>query len=270
MGGCSVLGCKNRFERGGKHFFRFPKEKRQFWIKFVKRDENWLPKDSSVICEVHFSESCFVAQKKRMYLSKNAIPTIYYEDTAEGIVKTEIQTTEDFELYSQQIEEVKVVASTSKIDKTFIEERLNEIKTKLCRFCAESGNATIDIKSFESFNIDIDKFFRILELSMEHSSHLSETICEECFNHVVLIDIFRTKCKAAEKKLLSELESLDYEIKVYSNVETLAVTEVSAVGENLENQFSDVIDINDAVETEEYLDDIEMNEPEILEEVQEV
>lgn len=54
MTGCSVIGCKNRSERGFlmKKFPSDPK-RRAVWIALVKGNrENWEPKQSSCVCEV--------------------------------------------------------------------------------------------------------------------------------------------------------------------------------------------------------------------------
>lgn len=95
MGVCSVIGCQSRSlptASGGKHFFRFPKENlknnkiRENWIKFTKR-LNFMPKDSSAICEDHFAQESFTMKKKgRLYLVKDSVPTIYVKDLKNKIV----------------------------------------------------------------------------------------------------------------------------------------------------------------------------------------
>lgn len=88
MGVCSVIGCPSRsFHNSGegKHFFHFPKENlknnkiRENWIRFSKR-KDFSPKDSSVICEDHFTAESFITKKKgRLYLVKDSVPTIYVD-----------------------------------------------------------------------------------------------------------------------------------------------------------------------------------------------
>lgn len=83
MGVCSVSDCESRSHLPigkGKHLFRFPRENnkvRENWIKFVRKN-NFSPKESSAICENHFTTDCFVTKKKgRLYLARDSVPTIY-------------------------------------------------------------------------------------------------------------------------------------------------------------------------------------------------
>jgi THAP domain len=50
MGGCSVVGCKNRFARGKLHFYRFPKDaRRDVWVQFTRKGNGFQPKGKIVI-----------------------------------------------------------------------------------------------------------------------------------------------------------------------------------------------------------------------------
>lgn len=88
MGGCSVAFCRNRFVRGEKHFFRFPKEpwRRKLWIKFTQL-KNYEPKGSSTICEDHFEAETFQMKKDRATLNKEAVPTIVYKDSVKYLIR---------------------------------------------------------------------------------------------------------------------------------------------------------------------------------------
>lgn len=82
MGGCSVAFCHNRFVRGTKHFFRFPKDwRRAIWIKFTLRKNNFIAKSSSTICEDHFMPELLQKKKDRVSLNKEAVPTIFIRDS---------------------------------------------------------------------------------------------------------------------------------------------------------------------------------------------
>jgi hypothetical protein len=100
MGVCSVIGCKTRSSQPsseGKHLFRFPKENvknnkiRQNWIKFTKRGLEFIPKDSSFICEDHFTAENFVVKKKgRLYLAQDSVPTIYVKESRNNIESVQV------------------------------------------------------------------------------------------------------------------------------------------------------------------------------------
>ena len=55
---CCIPGCKSNFDGREKvSLFRFPKDdlRRNQWLKSIDR-KNFLPSDSSVVCERHFSQ----------------------------------------------------------------------------------------------------------------------------------------------------------------------------------------------------------------------
>lgn len=103
MGVCSVIGCKSRSlhpTSDGKHFFRFPKENlknnkiRELWINFCVKFSNYSnfqPKESSTICENHFTSESFVVKKKgRLYLVKDSVPKIYLKESTNKVEKIEV------------------------------------------------------------------------------------------------------------------------------------------------------------------------------------
>ncbi|KAH1000601.1 hypothetical protein HUJ04_012908 [Dendroctonus ponderosae] len=79
MAGCSAIGCTNSSEKGFL-MRRFPKDlqrRRQWGIKMKRA--NWVPTDSSKICEIHFEAAMW--EKTRVdgsrKLKRNAVPTIF-------------------------------------------------------------------------------------------------------------------------------------------------------------------------------------------------
>eukprot|EP00096_Caligus_rogercresseyi_P012531 TRINITY_DN5285_c0_g1_i2.p1 TRINITY_DN5285_c0_g1~~TRINITY_DN5285_c0_g1_i2.p1 ORF type:complete len:295 (+),score=-32.37 TRINITY_DN5285_c0_g1_i2:189-1073(+) len=93
MGGCSVVGCKNRTERkhqitqGQLHFYRFPSpkspkevERRNKWIKNLEYPLHWKPSIHSLVCETHFESKMFltrvITKKKRLKI--NAVPVVKF------------------------------------------------------------------------------------------------------------------------------------------------------------------------------------------------
>ena len=80
VGTCVVFRCSNRQEKGGDiSFFHFPHkdpDRLRQWVQAVHRD-NWYPKYHSLICSVHFKETCFVVRpgKRGRLLKPDAVPT---------------------------------------------------------------------------------------------------------------------------------------------------------------------------------------------------
>ena len=80
VGTCVVYGCTNRQEKGGNiSFFHFPHKNPPVlkqWANAVNR-LHWFPKDHSLICSVHFKESCFIVRpgKRGRLLKDGAVPT---------------------------------------------------------------------------------------------------------------------------------------------------------------------------------------------------
>ena len=66
---------------GNISFHRFPHNKPdllQKWVQAVRR-QNWYPNKNSLICSVHFTESCFTVTpgKQCRQLHKNAIASVF-------------------------------------------------------------------------------------------------------------------------------------------------------------------------------------------------
>ncbi|XP_037528690.1 peroxynitrite isomerase THAP4 [Rhipicephalus sanguineus] len=79
MTGCCVPRCTSSHARG-QRMFRFPRncQRRKKWEAQVKRD-CWHPTDSTKICELHFEDSQFEANRQdgRRLLKCTAIPTLF-------------------------------------------------------------------------------------------------------------------------------------------------------------------------------------------------
>ena len=80
VGTCVVYSCTNRQEKGGNiSFFHFPHKNPPVlkqWANAVN-GLHWFPKDHSLICSVHFKESCFIVRpgKRGRLLKDGAVPT---------------------------------------------------------------------------------------------------------------------------------------------------------------------------------------------------
>lgn len=216
MGGCSVEECKNRFEKGKKHFFRFPRDfKRDIWARFTRKGKDFVPKESNVICEDHFEEKFVIKRKKRLMLDKKAVPTIYWRKVGIGETRERVTVPYDGLTYTGEEaikldEPVELIMIEAVQAKT--KNRLNDMKT-FCRFCGgEFCLITIHLKNFESYHINIDEFMRFMSLNPDYNEKLSRVVCEECFNQVVNIDLFRVKCQNAEQKLILEFNNLNIDL----------------------------------------------------------
>lgn len=211
---CCVLGCKNNNHKATtKHFFRFPKndeKRRKLWKKFARKSI----KATAVICEDHF-ETRFMIQKDKFKLTSDAIPTIFSKTTEEGLemrVKIEFDG-EDY--YGDEAEEMmKEIAKAEDqeivaLETAFINEqvKLDELR-RSCRFCAEIKDELIDISSFATYSINLNDFLQSLRLQIRASDFLPNSVCEECFNQVVVINTFTIKCKTADQWLWNEVEKL--------------------------------------------------------------
>lgn len=221
MGGfCKVLGCKNHERRSGLHFFKFPKNiKRKIWIQFTKRPEDFDPKPSAGICSHHFEGKYIIEKNNKFHLTKDAVPTIYFEDTDDGVKETVISFDGNFDAFEDDPENIE-----DDPEYVTVKKQLPDLKT-ICRFCADCTDTLVDMKNFESYNIDIINFMKnVLELSLHSNDKLSDFVCEDCFSQIVSIDAFKVKCKNTESKYFAELETsvlnINPELRVFTPVET--------------------------------------------------
>ena len=88
-------------------------------------------------------------------------------------------------------------------------QRMSVIKKKLCRFCTEEKVCTVEFAAFCKWDIDIMEVLKTLELNTDYNDLLSEIVCEECFNQICTLSVFKTNCRSAEITILRELAQLD-------------------------------------------------------------
>lgn len=212
---CCVLGCRNNNHKAtDKHFFRFPKNdetRRKLWRKFARKKS---VKPTAVICEDHFETRFMVQKDKKLKLTNDAVPTMFKKKTNNGL-ETIIITFNGEQYVGKEAEELEIACEKIKeqeiveIETAFVNEQLkiDELKCR-CRFCAERKDELIDITSFVTYNIDIGSFLRLLNLHIIESDFFPSSICEDCFNQVVLLDTFIVKCKGANEWLWDEISKL--------------------------------------------------------------
>lgn len=228
MGGCSVVGCRNRFSKGKLHFYRFPKdERRKIWSQFTRKGGNFFPKGSATICEVHFAKECFIEKKDRVHLSKNAVPTIFYKETHVGLEMIEVSYDKENKQYFGQ-ESMQLLRGTISIeDEEAVtnrrQQRLDELKT-LCRFCfcydPKNESKCISLSKLDVYQIDANEIFLSLGLTLQSEEVLGELICEQCFQQIVEIDLFKKKCREAQEEIFSDLQELENKIQEIRNTNT--------------------------------------------------
>ncbi|XP_036595802.1 THAP domain-containing protein 2-like [Trichosurus vulpecula] len=81
---CAAAGCSAVYN---KHvnisFHRFPKEPKQRseWVRLLRRD-NFVPSKHAFLCSRHFEASCFDLTGQTRRLKTDAVPTLFYYNTA--------------------------------------------------------------------------------------------------------------------------------------------------------------------------------------------
>lgn len=123
---CKVSMCfTGEPKKGGGKFitFKFPDDSaaRTAWIKALKIDPRWVPTKHDRICELHFTEDCFVSDEKNVFkdyhkkrrknLLPHAVPTLFPD-------KTKPRTGQYFsEEYNNYVDESGLNKDVSKIIK---------------------------------------------------------------------------------------------------------------------------------------------------------
>lgn len=243
MGKCSVLGCREKEEKG-KHFYRFPADKvrRQIWVQFTRRLD-WInheqtgmhPTNRSLICEKHFEAHHLKITNKRSIPRPDSYPTKYYklddEDSEYIIVpfpyeerlipddykapqecpideRTKRQ--EEKERKRRQIDENKEKKQYHK--ELFSRKQKLEALKQICRFCAESKDLTIKLENFVTWDMDLQNIYASLEMNNDYADFMSQIVCEDCYNQIYAFCLFKSNCLEAEVKVLQRLEALEEDI----------------------------------------------------------
>lgn len=224
MGGCSVVGCRNRFTRGKLHFYRFPKDsRRDIWIQFTRKGKEFLPKGSSTICEVHFAKECFVEKKDRVHLSKDAVPTIFFKQTSLGLEMVEVPYDAENHQYfgheSMQLLSGVISVEDEEAITNKRQQKLDELKS-LCRFCLSNSkdeNKCVALTQLSTYKIDQNDIILSLGLAKNANELLGELVCEHCFQQIVEFDLFKKKCREAQDEVFAEIQELDNKIQEIRN-----------------------------------------------------
>lgn len=219
-GSCAVLGCRNRFIRGGKHFYRFPKNEQfqKLWVQFTRKGHNFEVKKCSAVCEDHFAADRVIAKKKgRLYLIKKTVPTIFFRDTKEGLERITIEfDSENCQYVGQESVNLLRNSVSAYEEKALTHDRrqkLIELKN-LCRFCFESQNEKfVALNKLQAYSIDPSEMLALIGVGLQYSEVFSEIVCEQCFQQLVSIDGYRKRCRKAQEEIIAEMQELDEKLQ---------------------------------------------------------
>ncbi|CRL07926.1 CLUMA_CG021004, isoform A [Clunio marinus] len=196
--------------------------KAQGYAKEYLDSKNLYPGGSSTICEVHFKKECFVEKKDRVHLSKTAVPTIFIRPTSLiGLEMSEVPYDEvNHQYYGQQSIDLLQNKSSDKEEEEEVlltkrQQKLDEVKS-LCRFCfsfnSKDDRKCVPMSKLESYSIDLKQFMTFLELSLETKDNFGNLVCEQCFQQIVEIDMFKKKCKQTYDEVYTEIQEIENKI----------------------------------------------------------
>lgn len=224
-GCCAVLGCRSRFVRGGKHFYRFPKNElfKTLWVQFIRKGPEYEVKSCSAICEDHFEESRIVAKKKgRLYLLKQTVPTIYYRETKEGTHRVTIEfDAENCAYVGDESIALHRAPCTADEERALMQERRQRVKElkSMCRFCFESQeDRFVAISKLQAYSIDPDEMLVMMGIDPQYNEAFSEILCEQCFQQIVTVDAYRKRCRKAQDETILEMQELDQKLQSIRNM----------------------------------------------------
>lgn len=259
MGGCSVASCKNRFIRGTKHFFRFPKDwRRELWMKFTQRGSHFIPKSSSTICEDHFaSESC-QKKKNRVIMSKDAVPTIMVRDSQQYEIRFDAERRDYFD---EDFLSLKLATSQpTETEESVLDQRqsrLDELKT-VCRFCISNDGSKVPIAKLATYFITADTITTILGIESPSDDVFSEFLCEQCFTQIVEFDGFRKKVRDAHQEVATEILEFDEKLAEIRNGKVFEVVPIPMMDSTIEFLEEHLLDDDEFMDNEEieYIEEI--------------
>lgn len=184
----------------------------------MKLDKTLIIAGSSTICEVHFMKECFLEKKDRVHLSKDAVPTIFFKQTSLGLEMVSVPFDPESRQYfgEESIELLRGIISVE--DEEAItnkkQERLDELKS-LCRFCfcpeSNKENKCLHVDKLKAYNIDVNDYIFTLDLST--NEFCGDLICEQCFQQICEIDLFKKKCREAQEEIFLEIQELESKIE---------------------------------------------------------
>lgn len=169
----------------------------------------------------------------------DAVPTLYNKHFDNGTIERTIVPFTDLDNYCQDSEDDPIEDDGEDPEEVAVrvQTRMEEIKNSVCRFCGQIKEPKLEMAKFDIYKVDVAYFMEMMQISREYDEYLSESVCEECFEQVVSLEIFRVKSKEAELAILSELKSLNPHLPI-TNVKGIRLS----VPEDSEEQIIETIE----------------------------
>lgn len=166
-------------------------------------------------------------KKDRVHLSKDAVPTIFYKHTNLGLEKLVVSyDAENHQYFGQESLELlrgKISAEDEEAITNKKQQKLDELKN-LCRFCfcfdVKNESKCVSVSKLDAYQIELNEIVSSLGLSHQTSEIFGEVVCEQCFQQIVEIDLFKKKCREAQEEVFTELQELDNKIQDIRNTKS--------------------------------------------------
>ncbi|XP_034937898.1 THAP domain-containing protein 2-like isoform X1 [Chelonus insularis] len=187
MTGCSAPFCTNSSTKGYlmKVFPRDPLRRAE-WIKNVNLP-NWLPKENSCLCEVHFAPEMWEQKRvdNKRKLKPNAVPTIFgYYIKKKPVIPMRTNEAQQTLVNSETLSHESISFNTENINQ-------NEI-------LVNAGSTTEDIRlSVTDSNSQLDTFI----ISEAEKEHLNERLLKFLNKQQREVMILRKKLKCCKYKV---------------------------------------------------------------------
>jgi hypothetical protein len=157
-----------------------------------------------------------VEKKDRVHLSKDAVPTIFFKQSTLGLEMVQVPFDEvNHQYFGQESLELlrgKISFEDEEALAIKRQQRLEELKN-LCRFCfcfeLKNESKCVTLTKLDSYQINLNDLLVSLGLPQESNEIFGELICEQCFQQIVEIDLFKKKCRDAQEEVITEIQELD-------------------------------------------------------------
>lgn len=177
-------------------------------------------------------------------MAKDAVPTIFFKQTSLGLEMVQVPYDAENNQYFGQ-ESIELLRGNISVeDEEAItirkQERLDELRS-FCRFCfcqnPKNDSKCLHVSKLETYNIDINELLVSIGLPPAND-FCGELICEQCFQQIVDIDLFKKKCREAHDEVFTEIFELDSKIhEVRSSKDSDKVWHKNDIGLGMEQEL---------------------------------
>lgn len=165
-----------------------------------------------------------------MHLSKDAVPTIFFKQSSIGLEMVQIKyDAENHQYFGQESIELlrgKISVEDEEAIANKRQQKLDELKS-LCRFCfcndPKNESKCVSINKLDAYQIELNDLLTSLGLGSEPIEVFGELVCEQCFQQIVEIDLFKKKCREAQEEVFAEIQELDNKIQEIRNSKSSGV-----------------------------------------------